>query len=102
MRERKTEYAKGKKKKSETELTAGVLKKQKNKNQKPPKQQTTTTTTTTTTTKQKNNSQTNKRLNRTLFKQTKRDRMEIFEGIFFFKATTNTNGGEKKNPKQIT
>ena len=33
---------------------------------------------------------TNKSLNRTLFNQTKRDRMKIFEEILFFKATNNT------------
>ena len=54
-------------KSSETELTAGVLKK---------------------TTTQK--AHTHKGLNRTLFNQTKQDRTQFFEGILFFKSTNNT------------
>ena len=36
-------------------------------------------------------SKTHKRFNRTLFNQTKQDRMQIFEGILFFKATNNSS-----------
>ena len=37
-------------------------------------------------------SKTHKRLNRTLFNQTKQDRMQIFEGILLFKATNKCLG----------
>ena len=40
--------------------------------------------------KKKKGSKTHDRANRTLFNQTKQDRMQFFEGIFFFKATNNT------------
>ena len=36
-------------------------------------------------------SKAHKRLSRTLFDETKQDRMQIFEGILFFKTTNNTN-----------
>ena len=43
-------------------------------------------------------SKTHKGLNRTLFNQTKQDRLEIFERILFLKATNNTKTNKQLLP----
>ena len=44
-------------------------------------------------------SKTHRRLSRTFFNWPKQDRMQIFEGIVFFKATNNTQNKERNKQK---